>query len=341
MADPSQPTAAAQPAPNAEHVEIVPDNDPYAAEDPAFLSATDAASSTQSLSSSVLNYQYENGRRYHAYRQGEYWLPNDEKEQDRMDLHHHIFRLCVGGALFRAPIDATEARILDLGTGTGIWAIEMADEYPRANVHGTDLSPIQPGWVPPNCFFEVDDYESEWDFSKPFDFIHGRNLAGTVKDYSVFYDRIKNNLNVGGWVEIVDFAAAVFSDDDTIKDAPNLTEWAKLLNEASVRFGKVFDVASQHKDMMIKAGFTNVREEVQKVPLNPWPKHRKLKELGRYQQVNMIEAMESYSMALFTRVLEWEADEVKVFFTGVRQELTDRSLHTYAKFYFVYGQKEE
>ena len=41
--------------------------------------------------------------------------------------HHHINKLALRGALFRAPIDASEARILDLGTGTGIWSIEMAE----------------------------------------------------------------------------------------------------------------------------------------------------------------------------------------------------------------------
>lgn len=106
---------------------IVPDENPYASDDPAFLTESDAASSTQSLSSSVLNYQYENGRRYNAYREGEYMGPNDEREQDRMDLHHHIYRLVVGGALFRAPINPSSARILDLGTGTGIWALEIAE----------------------------------------------------------------------------------------------------------------------------------------------------------------------------------------------------------------------
>ena len=49
-------------------------------------------------------YRYENGRRYHAYREGEYPLPNDDPEQDRLDLLHHIFRLVLGGALYRAPI---------------------------------------------------------------------------------------------------------------------------------------------------------------------------------------------------------------------------------------------
>ena len=38
--------------------------------------------STQSLTSSVFNYTYENGRRYHAFREGQYFMPNDDQEQE-------------------------------------------------------------------------------------------------------------------------------------------------------------------------------------------------------------------------------------------------------------------
>ena len=93
------------------------------------------------------------------YRDGRYLLPNDEAEQDRLDLNHHIFRLIIGGKLFRAPVGSDPHRILDFGTGTGIWAIDVADEFPSALVIGTDLSPIQPTTVPPNCRFYVDDFE--------------------------------------------------------------------------------------------------------------------------------------------------------------------------------------
>jgi tRNA1(Val) A37 N6-methylase TrmN6 len=60
---------------------------------------------------------------------------------------HHIFGMMLNGELLLAPIENPH-RVLDLGTGTGIWAIDFADKYPSAEVIGCDLSPIQPSWVP-------------------------------------------------------------------------------------------------------------------------------------------------------------------------------------------------
>src|SRR2546423_9826381 len=160
-----------------------------------------------SLASSILDYRYENGRRYHAYRDGEYLLPNDDPEQNRLNIMHHISRLVLGGALYRAPIAdgrPPPRRILDVGTGTGIWAIEMADEFPNAIVVGTDLSPTQPTWVPPNCKFYIDDAEAEWGYStdEHFDFIHGRDLGGGIADWPRFHGQVYQNLKPGGWLEM-------------------------------------------------------------------------------------------------------------------------------------------
>lgn len=65
-----------------------------------------------------------------------------------------------------------------------------------------------------------------------------------------------------------------------------------------------------------------------------------MKELGRFQQANMLEALDAYSLALFTRVLGWGVEEVQLLLMRVRNDLMDRSLHIYARFYLVYGQKE-
>ena len=77
---------------------------------------------TTSLHGSVLNYQYENGRLYHSYNAGKYFAPNDEREQERLDLLHHVISMILRGELHRTNFELQEPeRILDIGTGTGIW----------------------------------------------------------------------------------------------------------------------------------------------------------------------------------------------------------------------------
>lgn len=61
--------------------------------------------STISLSESITDYVYENGRRYHSYPHATYAFPNDEEEQDRLDLMHHLWSLTLGGELFLAPLE--------------------------------------------------------------------------------------------------------------------------------------------------------------------------------------------------------------------------------------------
>lgn len=244
--------------------------------DSAYISLG-GSSRTGSITSSITNYVYENGRRYHAYRPGQYVLPNDEAEQERMDLHHHIWRLLLQGDMFTAPLaiskpdDETTSsgdfRILDLGCGTGIWAMDMADEFPRANVFGVDLSPIQPDWVPGNCRFHVDDYEDEWTYrdDEKFDYIHGRAVSGTVADWPTFYRQVRTHMKPGGWCEMQEYDAWIFSDDDSIERAPWTKEWVTKLDAASKSYGKQFNVARHHKKWMIDAGFEDVTEKVIRV----------------------------------------------------------------------------
>ena len=122
--------------------------------------------------------------------------------------------------------------------------------------------------TPPNCYFEINDFESEWHFKRPFDFIHGRNIVGSVRDYPLLFKRAHENLNNGGWAEFIDFLTVPFSDDGTLEKCPNFSEWCRLLNEASAKLGKPLGVAANLKQWMIDAGFKNVQEEIYKVCLS-------------------------------------------------------------------------
>lgn len=68
---------------------------------------------------------------------------------------------------------------------------------------GTDLSPIQPHHIPPNCKFEIDDFNGEWTYSpNSFDFVHARGLSGSSKDYPAIIRQAYNVLKPGGWYEM-------------------------------------------------------------------------------------------------------------------------------------------
>ncbi|RKK65352.1 hypothetical protein BFJ69_g16355 [Fusarium oxysporum] len=264
----------------------------------------------------------DNGRRYHAFRAGTYLLPNDDTEQDRMDLAHHISRLLLGGELFRAPISDNPQRVLDLGTGTGIWAMDFAE-------------------TPPNCTFEVDDFEAEWLYSKPFDFIHSRELEGCISEEDALFRRAFQHLKPGGYIEFQAAYPRWLSDDGTAEKAENAQSWLKTLIDGSAKFGKSLEGAIGWKEKLEKAGFVDVKQEIFKIPIGAWPKDPKLKEIGRYQIIQQIQAVESYTPRIYGTVLGWKEEEVQVYVAKVRKELKDPSIHLYAPIYIVYGRKPE
>ena len=113
------------------NVELVADPDNADDGDGASLYSSTGGSETTSLASSILSYRLENGRTYHSYKRDEgaaYWLPNDDTENDRLDLQHHIMVLMQGGQLYLCPAGKDGKplrRVLDVGTGTGVWAMEF------------------------------------------------------------------------------------------------------------------------------------------------------------------------------------------------------------------------
>jgi len=300
---------------------------------------SDLINETESLNTLVLRFEYENGRRYHSYQSGHYAFPNDEDELDRMDFEHHIFKLLINGELHLCPLKNPQ-HILDLGTGTGIWAIEIADKFPSASVIGTDLSPVQPAFVPPNLEFQIDDFEQEWTFrNDTFDLIHSRLLLASISDYPRLFQQAFSALKPGGYMEMHDVDPGFESDDSSIPDGSSALQWSTLFFEACEKIGHSIPSPSEYKALMEDAGFVDVQLKLLKRPSNVWPKDRTLKRIGLYTLTNHLNGLHAFTIGPFTRVLEWSPAEVEILLAKCRKEWRDMSIHAYQRVIFVYGRK--
>ncbi|KAL4803137.1 S-adenosyl-L-methionine-dependent methyltransferase [Aspergillus unguis] len=307
--------------------------------DSAFEDDTLIGDDTKTLSEYITDYRYEFGRRYHSYRDGAYWGPNDEVANAQQDVAHHMYLLTLDSKLHLAPLDNPQ-EILDVGTGTGIWAMDAADEYPSARVTGVDLSPIQPSLVPPNCIFEIDDVTLPWTYpANTFDFIHIREMFGCIPDWDEFFRNCWNCLKPGGYIEVVEHSVHPVADDDSMPASHFYNDWGRTVVESGELFGKTFEIWRESKDRLLRAGFVDVVEHTYKWPMNGWSSDEKLHELGRWNQYRLNDGIEGFMLRLLTSTLGWSYESSQLHLAQMRAALRDYRVHAYLPGTVVYARK--
>ncbi|KAF9870184.1 TAM domain methyltransferase [Colletotrichum karsti] len=294
-----------------------------------------------SIASSVRDFNFENKRRYHKFKEGRYLLPNDDLEQEREDMKHALVLHVCEGVLHNAPLENPQ-KILDVGTGTGIWAMDMGDEYPEAEITGIDLSPIQPGYVPPNVHFIVDDAEADWIYTEgSFDYIHVRNMSVAVKDWPKLLSQAYKALKPGGWIELQDLVWDFACDDGTVGPDYTPKKTVELLDEALTKFGMDLNAGEKFGGWIADAGFVNTIHDKKKVPVGTWPRDPHMKAIGNYCRAVNYDSLGGITNVPFTKGLGWSQLEIEVFLIQVRKDLTNNAFHPYHHYHSFSGQKPE
>ena len=219
--------------------------------------------------------------------------------------------------------------VLDIGTGTGAWAIEFARENPHSRVTGVDLSPVQPQTTPENCHFQVGDVEADWAFDLAFDFIHGRFLTMGIRNWPRIFEQSFAHLKPGGWAEYQEATFLFPTDPTSTKPNPEMHSLVEDVGETTKKLNVDIRQAPTWKPALEAAGFVNHRMVCLRWPIGEWSGDPKEKMIGKLTRLNILNAIEGLTLAYLVRVRGDKEEDVRVRLDKAREELRDEQVHMY------------
>lgn len=188
--------------------------------------------------------------------------------------------------------------------------------------------------------FEVDNVTAEWTFRKnSFDFIHSREMFGSIADWDDYFRQCYIHLKPGGWVEALERGVKPESDDGTVGPDHFWTTWGNTVLAVGETWGKGFDAWEVLKGSMERAGFVDVVQVPMKWPIGPWMEDKRMKELGMWNALRLDTGLEGYVMRLFTMAGGWSYTEVQAFLGKFKACMRDPKNHGYLPGNCVYGRK--
>jgi SAM-dependent methyltransferase len=195
-----------------------------------------------------------------------YLFPRHPREVNRLDLQHYAFREALG-ANYLAPIGRPE-RILDVGTGTGRWCLDMIAEFPQAFAVGLDVVVGKP--VLDRRYGPVrGDVTAGLPFvSECFDFVHQRLLRSGIPVVA-WPDAVADLVRVtrsGGWVELFEIG------DEQMRQGPATAElFGGLLRLATAQGLDSDGSVVFHLDRLLtEAGLEDVTARRIELPVGEW-----------------------------------------------------------------------
>ncbi|PLB48193.1 regulator of secondary metabolism LaeA [Aspergillus steynii IBT 23096] len=268
-----------------------------------------------------------------THRERFFLLSCDEREQDRLNFLHKVFSIARrSDDLIHVP-HLVKGRVLDLGCGTGIWAIDVAERYPEMFVVGVDLSPTQPDRHPPNCeFYAPFDFERQWEMGEDsWDVMHLRMGWGSVSNWPSLYRRIFAHLRPGGWFEQVeiDFEPRILTSSS--EHLP-LGQWYQAFEYATAQTMRpLTHNPPETFGFLQTAGFAEICHQTIQLPLNQWPPDPHQREIGRWYGRAFLQLIEAIDLGSLNRT--------HGLITQAKLEASDRSIHTFHVLHVYRAQK--
>ncbi|KAI0764647.1 S-adenosyl-L-methionine-dependent methyltransferase [Fomes fomentarius] len=258
------------------------------------------------------------------------------EEIERLDaLHKGVTEFFQGGLSLADWGGFSPTSILEIGSGSGAWAIDAATRYPLARVVAIDLSPLPDRPLPPNLEFQRVNISEGYPFEdESFDVVHARLVMLHVNNGAEALRRAIKLVKPGGYIIVED------PNDYNMADnggplPPGLqafhTGWFKIFlsRGADPGFG------GKHEEILKSSGvFEEINVRMVKIPVSGKSDDPTLRNLGMTWNATMVRIGQDLPQRWAEYGITEEAAKLYL------DELRDPSRNITIDFYFSYARKK-
>lgn len=256
-----------------------------------------------------------------------YVLPKDLQESNRLDLQHYMLKYALLGNNYLAPIQMPQA-VLDIGCGTGRWVVEMAQQFPQANIIGVDLVVPSISDPPFNCTFTAGNILTGLDFpDQSFDFVHMRLLYSAIPARAwpgVIHEMVRMTRQ-GGWIESVEAATI----ENRGPSAEQMNTW--IIDACRMR-GLDMTIAPHLGLMLQTAGLQDVQQRIISLPIG-----ENSGRLGAMLKTDIVAIMQGAKPLVVSQGLTSSEDYDTTIVTWQREA---QERHMTFPFYYYFGRRK-
>ncbi|KAG8904698.1 hypothetical protein FRC01_008636, partial [Tulasnella sp. 417] len=280
-------------------------------------------------------------------------------EHDRLDLQHEMLKKLRGGLFYPpqvvrkalAPRESSRPSVLDVGSGSGTWVIEMGKQFPHVEVVGLDLAPLNLSSEPPsNCRFECDDVNlGLLHYKGCFDVVHASCVTLGITNCRKFMDEVVEILRPGG--VFLTLAGNMQIYDENHNALPLINEgepgftytlrFTHAIFDAMMARGPGIDAYPKLYSWLEDQG--NVWEDIGiktvDVPIGPWEddmstKDRQISEFMRQDFLRMIQSVRPLLLSY-----GWFNETVDRWSAGAYEEIKTLKNKYYIRWFFTWAIK--
>ncbi|KIO29851.1 hypothetical protein M407DRAFT_21104 [Tulasnella calospora MUT 4182] len=288
-----------------------------------------------------------------------YMLPADVAEHGRLDLQHEMLWKKRGGLFYApqavrralAPREGSRPSILDVGSGSGSWVIEMGRQFPHAEVVGLDLAPANLSSAPPsNCRFECDDANlGLLHYKGCFDVVHASCVTLGITNYRKFMDEVVEILRPSGVFLTVAGDMQIHDENHNLlplidEGEPGFTYTLRLIHailDAMRAKGPGIDAYPKIYSWLQDQGnaWEDIGQKIVYIPIGPWEdgmssKDKQISELMRQDFLRLIQSVRPLLLSY-----GWFEETVDKWSAGAQEETKILKNKYYIRWFFTWAIK--